>query len=145
MEYSRFRRDGNSVKGAKVFNRKSAVASVALVFACLISPNTAYASSSPTPTTTQIQKDAIATAKAAYAMAKTNARDGFDRAIADAQAIRDQAILAAGKNKTAIRIAKQNFRDFNKVIIRAYKAALKTAKANFQNALLALNEPANTN
>lgn len=128
-----------------MFNRKSAVASVALVFACLISPNTAYASSSPTPPTTQIQKDTIATAKAAYAMAKTNARDGFDRAIADAQAIRDQAILAAGKNKTAIRIAKQNFRDFNKVIIRAYKAALKTAKANFQNALSASNEPANTN
>ncbi len=86
---------------------------------------------------TQAQKDAIAAAKLAYSNAKTNAQDGFTRALADAQAIRDQALASAGTDKKAQGAARKAFRDFVVVIQTAYKAALLDAKTIFQAALAA--------
>lgn len=107
---------------------------------------TVFAAGTPSPqpnssanpakqTLTQAQKAAIAAARSAFALAKSNAQNGFDRALADAQAIRDQAIMAAGNDQNAIRIAKKNYRDSYKIILHAYRADLNTAKSILQNAL----------
>ena len=90
---------------------------------------------------TQAQKDAIAAARLAYATAKANAQNGFDRAIADAQAIRDQAILVAGTNKNALFAARKDYRSSYRVILNAYRTDLKNAKTIFQNGIAALKLP----
>lgn len=111
-----------------------------------VAPATSYATQTPSPqpsqvTTpakqalTQAQKAAIALARSDFAAAKANAQNGFDRALADAQAIRDQAIAAAGKDPSSIKQARKNYRDSYKVILNAYKAALKIAKLNLEAAL----------
>ena len=91
---------------------------------------------------TQAQKDAIAAARLAYAKAyakaNANAQNGFDRAIADAQAIRDQAILAAGTDKNAPSTARKDYRTSYWAILNIYGADLKNAKTIFQNAIAAL-------
>lgn len=90
---------------------------------------------------TQAQKDAIAAARLAFSNAKINAQNGFDRAIADAQAIRDQAIAAAGKDKNALSAAGKDYRTSYRAILNAYKADLKNAKSVFQAAIAALKLP----
>lgn len=90
---------------------------------------------------TQAQKDAIAAAHLAFSNAKINAQNGFDRAIADAQAIRDQAIAAAGKDKNALSAAGKDYRTSYRAILNAYKADLKNAKSVFQAAIAALKLP----
>lgn len=89
-------------------------------------------------TSTQMQKEAIVAARAAFDLAKSNAQNGFDRALADAQAIQDQSIASAGKDENSIRIAKKNYRDSYKIILRAYKSDVNAAKAILRNALAAV-------
>lgn len=105
---------------------------------------------SPKPTTTtrpghsgltQIQKEAISTARAAFALAKSNAQNGFDRAIADAQAIREQAVANAGKDANASRIAKKSYNDSYKMILRAYTSDLNLAKLALKVALASVGAP----
>lgn len=87
------------------------------------------------PVLTQMQKDAIVAARAAFVRANSNAQNGFDRAIADAQAIRNQAIASAGNHSNSIRVAKKNYDDFYKIILHAYKSDLNAAKFVLKNAL----------
>ena len=103
------------------------------------SPQPSPSSTHPKQVLTQAQKDVISAARSAFAAAKANAQNGFARAIADAQAIRDQAIGAAGTSPNAIRAAKKDFRDSYKTIFRAYTTNLNNAKLIFQRALAALN------
>jgi len=84
---------------------------------------------------TQAQKDALAAARSTFSAAKVNAQNGFDRALADAQAIRDQAIAAAGSDQNAIHAARKSFKESYKIILDAYRFDLKNAKANFLSAL----------
>lgn len=86
---------------------------------------------------TQAQKDAISAARSAFAAAKVNAQNGFDRALADAKAIRDQSILAAGKDKGALAAARKTFRDSYQMILNAYKTDMKNAKSALRSALAA--------
>lgn len=88
---------------------------------------------------TQKQKEAIIAARAAFALAKSNAQNGFDRAIADAQAIRDQAISNAGNNANSIRVAKKSYNDSYKIILRAYKSDLNAAKLVLKATLTSLS------
>lgn len=123
---------------------KSAVfLSLLLAFAA---PATSFAAPTPSPqpsqaitpakqALTQAQKAAIALARSDFAAAKANAQDGFDRALADAQAIRDQSILVAGSDKAAIAAAKQTYRDSYRTIMNAYRADVKNAKAALRSAL----------
>lgn len=90
---------------------------------------------------TQAQKEAIADARAMFASAKANAQNGFDRAVADAQAIRDQAILAAGTDKKALSAARKDFKVSYIAILNAYRTDLKDAKSIFQTAIAALKLP----
>lgn len=117
--------------------------SVALIS---IAPTPVFAAGTPSPqpnstvnpakqALTQAQKAAIAAARSAFALAKSNAQNGFDRALADAQAIRDQAITAAGNDQNAIRIAKKDYRNSYKIILNAYRTDLNAAKSILQNAL----------
>lgn len=148
--------------GVKMSAKKSVIASIAIASLSIFSPIAIYASPSPTasatpsvhphptgiasrPALTEAQEDVIAAANTAYALAKANAREGFDRAMADAKAIRDQAIAAAGKNKSEIKVAQRNFHDFYKTISNAYKVALTAAKLTRQSALAAAHVPAGTN
>lgn len=151
--------------------KRISTALTAAVVLTLLSPAASFANSTPTPlpsstvsptpiatqskhprpaishspsALTQAQKDAIAAANAAFASAKVSAQEGFDRAIADAKALRDQAITDAGTDKAAIKIAQKNFRDFNKTIALALQSALKAAKLARQNALAAAHVPAST-
>lgn len=84
---------------------------------------------------TPAQREAIALARSNFAAAKANAQDGFDRAIADAKALRDQAILDAGSDKTAIAAAKKAYRDSYRTIVIAYRTDMKNAKAELRSAL----------
>jgi hypothetical protein len=84
---------------------------------------------------TPAQREAIALARSNFAAAKANAQDGFDRAIADAKALRDQAILEAGSDKTAIAAAKKAYRDSYRTIVIAYRTDMKNAKAELRSAL----------
>lgn len=86
---------------------------------------------------TQAQKDSIAAARATFEADKKNALEGFDRAIADAQAVRDQAISAAGADQNSIRIAKKNYRESYRTILNAYKLDLKNARSNLAKAIAA--------
>ena len=119
--------------------------SVALMFTA---PITVFAAGTPSPqpnssanpakqALTQVQKAAIAAARSAFSAAKENAQNGFDRALADAQAIRDQAIATAGKDQNAIRSARKIYKDSYKTILNAYRADLRTAKSNFLSAIAA--------
>lgn len=120
--------------------KKISTALTAAVVLTLLSPAVSFANSTPTPSPsalTQVQKAAIAAANTAFASAKVSAQEGFDRAIADAKALRDQAITDAGTDKAAIKIAQKNFRDFKKTIALALQSALKAAKLARQNALAA--------
>jgi len=118
---------------------------VGIVFAA---PTTAFAADTPSPqsspsathskqTLIQAQKDAISAARAVFAAAKSSAQNGFDRALADAKAIRDQAIAAAGTDLNAVRAAKRSYRDSYKMILHAYKSDLDAAKLVLKNALAA--------
>lgn len=111
-------------------------------------PATALATETPSPqpsstaapqvrSLTQTQKDAIAAARTAFAVAKKNATDGFDRAIADAQAIRDQAISEAGSNKGSIRAARMNYAESYKTILNAYRLDISNARIELARALAA--------
>lgn len=108
------------------------------VFSASSATSFATDTTSPKPSTnathtkqllTDAQKAAILDANSIFAAAKVNAQNGFDRAIADAQAVRDQAISIAGTNAAAIRAAKQDFREFYKNIYDAYKTALSNARS----------------
>ena len=142
---------------------RGAIASFAITSLSILSSITAYANPTPSPSAsathaprphpisthskaplTQSQRDAIAEANMAFASTRANALAGFARAVADAQAIRDQAILAGGKDKSAIKTAKENFRDFYKTISDAYKTTLMTAKLTRLKALAAAHAPADT-
>lgn len=117
---------------------------ISLVLYCTllsITPATSFATETSSPQAspsaapsshllTQAQKDLIAAARAAFGDAKKNARDGFDRAIADAQAVRDQAISAAGTDLSSVRLARKNYRDSYRTILNAYKSDLKFARLN---------------
>lgn len=114
------------------------------IAAILVIPVTATAvqTPSPRPTTsakqfTQPQKEAIAAARAAFADAKNNAMQGFDRAVADAQAIREQAIADAGTNQIAIRLAKKEYGQSYQVILRALKADLAVDRSILAKAIAA--------
>jgi len=91
----------------------------------------------PKQVLTQVQKAAVAAARLVFNAAQTDAKNGFSRAIADAQAIRDQAIASAGSDKSAIKLARTNYRDSYRTILGAYRADMKVAKLNFLNALAA--------
>lgn len=125
---------------------------IAMLISCafiFVSPATSVASvtSSPQPSSpatplahslTPAQRDSIAAARAAFAVAKKNALDGFDRAVADAQAVRDQAISAAGTDQRSVRLAKKIYRDSYRTILNAYKSDLKDAKSKFAKAIVAI-------
>jgi hypothetical protein len=132
--------------------RSRHVISVFLVAIFIAAPTTSFAidtpspQSSPSPThtkqvLTQAQKNAISTARSIFAAAKLNAQNGFDRALADAQAVRDQAIAAAGTNAVEIRAAKKNYSYSYKIILRAYKSDLDRAKSALKNALTLVRAP----
>lgn len=117
-----------------------------LIAIFMASPAASFATDTPSPQSspslthtkqglTQAQKDAISTARSIFAAAKMNAQNGFDRALADAQAVRDQAITVAGTNAVEIRAAKKNYMYSYKIILRAYKSDLDTAKSVLKNAL----------
>lgn len=121
-----------------------ALLSIAMMLA---SSSSGFAADTPKPLSTakatkqvltQMQKEAIAAARAAFALARSNALNGFDRAIADAQAIRDQSIGSAGKDMNSIRVAKKNYRDSYKIILRAYESDVNAAKSVLNNALAAV-------
>lgn len=84
---------------------------------------------------TQAQKDAISAARSIFAAAQLNAQNGIGRALADAQAVRDQAISVAGTNLVAIRAAKKDFKESYRIIYRAYTTALNNAKSVLQSAI----------
>ena len=100
-------------------------------------------SASPTaskkPGLTADQRVALAAAQSAYATAVANARDGFSRAVADAKSVMDQSIAAAGKDKAAIALAKQTFKDSYNQIFQALSASLNSAKAAYEAAKQAIN------
>lgn len=111
-------------------------------------PTIAYAdTASPTPSSTakpplkhgpsQAQKIAIAAAKSAFAAAKIDAKNGVDRALADAKAVRDQAILAAGTDKNAVAAAKKSYKESVQTIVIAFKTYMANAKATLAGALAA--------
>ncbi len=85
------------------------------------------------------QKVALAAAQSSYANAVANARAGFSRAVADAKSVMDQSILAAGKDKVAIALAKQTFRESYNQIFQALSASLNSAKAAYDAAKQAIN------
>lgn len=87
------------------------------------------------PTLTQAQKDAISAARSIFAAALLNAQNGLGRALADAQAVLDQAISVAGTNTVAIRAAKKDFKESYRIIYRAYTTALNNAKSILQSAI----------
>jgi type II secretory pathway pseudopilin PulG len=88
-------------------------------------------------TLTQRQREAIVAARTAFASAKSDAFNGFDRALADAKAIRDQSVLAAGSNHIAIRVANKNYKDSYRTILRVYKTDLSNAKETLLNSITA--------
>lgn len=101
------------------------------------SPQPSQSASSSRQSLTNAQKAAILDANSIFAAAKLNAQNGFDRALADAQAVRDQAIAAAGTNAVDIGAAKKDFRESYKIIYRAYTAALNNAKSIWQASIAA--------
>ena len=120
--------------------------SLALVF---LSPAAALAANTPSPqhtfdvapkpkSLTPSQKASIEAARTAFAVVRKNAVYGLDRAIADARAIRDQAISAARNNMSAIRTAKKNYRISYRMIENAYRSDLKSAKSTLVRALAAI-------
>lgn len=127
---------------------RSKYATVVLAVLIAAIPMTGYAAetATPSPTTmatpakqvlTQAQKVAIVAARSAFSVAQANAQNGFDRALADAKALRDQSILAAGKNKTALAAARKSYRDSYRTIMNAYKIDMKNAKNALRSALAA--------
>lgn len=126
--------------------RKKIVISLSLVAIMSAGPTTVFAMDTPSPQSsrpaahskqalTQAQKDAVRAARSVFAAAKTGARNGFDRALADAKAVRDQAVAGAGTDQNSIRAAKKNFRNSYKTIYCAYIEDLKKAKSTFQSAI----------
>lgn len=71
---------------------------------------------------------ALASARDAYTLATNNALQGFDRAVADAKAIRDQALLAAGTDKTARAAAMAEYKNEYSQIYQAFTAQILAAK-----------------
>jgi hypothetical protein len=132
--------------------RSRHIISVFLVAIFIAAPASSFATDtpslqpSPSPrhakqVLTQAQRDAILDARSVFATAKMNALNGFDRALADAQAVRDQAIAAAGTNAVEIRAAKKNYSYSYKIILRAYKSDLDRAKSALKNALTLARAP----
>jgi len=138
-----------------------AIASVAITLLCILFPTLSSASPTPTPSPshikhshataspfssvlTQAQKDVLSLADTNFALEAARAQAGFDRAVADAKAIRDQAITEAGNSKSAIRVAQQNFQDFKKTIANAYQSDLRASRMARQSALAAAHIPART-
>lgn len=126
--------------------RSRYVISFFLVAIFISAPATSFATDTPSPQSspppkhtkqlfTRAQKDAISAARSIFAAAKINAQNGFDRALADAQAVLDQAIAAAGANAVEIRAAKKNYNYSYKIILRAYKSDIYSAKSVLKNAL----------
>lgn len=141
--------------------KRIAIASIAIALLCILFPTASSASPTPTPSPshtkhshstpspspsvlTEAQKDVLALANTNFALEKARAQAGFDRAVADAKAIRDQAIGEAGNSKSAIRVAQQNFQDFKKTIASAYQSAVKAAKMARHSALAAAHVPVST-
>jgi len=86
-----------------------------------VAPTTNVApSATPSPTHTR-NNAAIKAANDAYAAAVAQAQSSFDRAVADAAAVRDQEILATPTDKVAVKAARD-----------AYKAAFTQLKQLFQ-------------
>ncbi|HEX7405658.1 MAG TPA: hypothetical protein VF307_07025 [Candidatus Nanopelagicaceae bacterium] len=145
-------------EGVIMLARRIAYVSIAVASLSILCPIVAQATPSPTAIPTQRshprstglgnltkpQKEALSAANAAFALARSNAREGFDRAVADAKAIRDQAIVDAGKDKSAIKSASENFQDFYKSISHAYKIALANAQSARKSALAAVHIPLTT-
>jgi len=126
--------------------QKRIVIAMLMVALLSTSPTIVFATETPSPQSspsathtkqmsTQTQKDAISAARSVFAAARANAQIGFDRALADAQAIRDQAIAAAGTDANAIRAAKKDYRQSYKTIYRAYSTNLNNAKSILRSAL----------
>jgi hypothetical protein len=108
----------------------------------VMAPMAVMAAQTPQPSSTkqsltQVQRKAISAARLNYAMAKSDALNGFDRALADAKAIQDQAIVIAGSDQVAVRIEKKNYKQSYKTILHAYKADLNLAKVTLLNAIAA--------
>jgi hypothetical protein len=132
------------IQGEKMLRQKSTIAGIAIVSLAILSPTAGYATPSPIPSSpvlTHAQKIIVSAADVNFAAAKASAQDGFDRAAADAKAIRDQAITDAGKNKSAIKIAQKNFRDFKRIIASDYQSAIKAAKLTRLRAFAAAHVP----
>lgn len=122
--------------GVGVMRRTKAIV-VLFFIAIFIAPQPSYSATSTKQSLTNAQKAAILDANSIFAAAKLNAQNGFDRALADAQAVRDQAIATVGTNAVDIRAAEKNFRESYKIIYRAYTAALNNAKSIRQASIAA--------
>jgi hypothetical protein len=106
------------------------IATSALALSCALvisSPAFADAPKSPRPSAPSSAHPAHApnaakkAANDAYAMAVAQAQSSFDRAVADAAAVRDQEMLATPTDKVAVKSARD-----------AYKAAFAQLKQLFQ-------------
>jgi hypothetical protein len=126
--------------------RKKFIILLSLVAIMSATPVTVFAADLPSPQSspsakqskqilTQAQKDAISAARAVFAASKVSAQDGFARAVADAKAIRDQAIAEAGNDLKAARAAKKNYGNSYWTINRAYMTHLKNAKLVLHRAI----------
>jgi len=126
---------------------KRTIVGIAVVTLALLFPTVADSAPSPKPSPyvlTQTQRNVIATVDANFAAAKLSAWDGFERAVADAKAIRDQAITSAGTDKLAMNSARESFQDFYKSISHAYKIALANAREVRRIALAVVHLPPTT-
>ena len=77
-------------------------------------------------------------AKAALQAALAEAQNGRDLAFADANANLQQSLQAAGKDKVALKAARDAYKAAAQGIIAAYKQAIATARTNYQAALAAI-------
>jgi hypothetical protein len=83
------------------------------------------------------QKETISAARSIFSLAKSDASNGFDRALADAKALWDQAIASAGNDQVAIKLAKKVYMQSYQAILQAYRTALDNAKMTLINAIAA--------
>ena len=103
------------------------------------------AASNPPPRTPRPQSSAASArqaardaAKAALQAALAEAQNGRDLAFADANANLQQSLQAAGKDKVALKAARDAYKAAAQGIIAAYKQAIATARTNYQAALAAI-------
>lgn len=80
-------------------------------------------------------------AKKALAAATLAAKSSFQLWVADAKANRDQALIAAGKDKQAIAAARSQFQAQLAIAKKAFDAALAAAGTAFASALTGTGIP----